>query len=599
MRGQPHLIKRGNVFQWRRRIRCLSTQIVDLKVSLRTTDPKIALILARKLTGESDGILQQLLGKNIGMREAQIWLGHVVQREREKIDNIQLLQRMDASNPEDDRGHDDAFKAAWNWLADHGLSAAPPVNGESLTGSADKMRILSTINLLRANLKSQHVNAVEDFKKLTGMGEVSALDTMSVMAMLIEGKRAAWNKGPAALNDIRSLAEALANGEPVQALPPATPNTQPVQHQPVTPSAEVGPALDEDFVKIPAIIERMIGHKRAAKIDEKTLKQYRSFGQLFVTMIEIDDIRKLNQSHARAFRAYLHEISKFHGKSPKDKTMSRDELLAKAKTMPAEDVGLSVGTINRHLEHFSEVVTFAADEEIHVSPKLAPNKLRLKDVVRDQDKCATFSEDLLRKLFEGPVWTGSQSEYYQTSPGNIVVKNGLFWAPIVCAYTGARREEIAGLATEDIGEEAGIPFLNLHFSELRRLKNNVSIRKVPIHGRLIELGFLDYVEKMRAQGSKDLFPCLREGANGKHGKKLGRKMRDVIDVALGDEGAEYTFQGIRHYVQHHLDLDSNNPPKIVRDIVGHEGKDEHEKVYGRTSPLSLKLEVLHRLPIVF
>lgn len=598
MFGQPHLIKRGNVFQWRRRIRSLSTEIVDLKVSLRTSDPKTALILARQLTAESDGILQKLLSKRIGMAEARVWLGHVVQREREKIDNMQLLQRMDASNPEDDRGHDDAFKAAWNWLADNGLNAAPPAQGDFAAGSADKMRTLATINLLRSNLQSQHFSAVQDFKNLTGVSDVSAFETLSVMAMLIEGKRAAWNKGPAALNDIRSLAEALASGDPAQALPPAAQHTQPVKQQPLPPMAEAEPPLGSDFVSVPAIIERMISHKRAAKIDEKTLKQYRSFGQFFVTLIEIDDIRKLNQSHARAFRAYLHEISKFHGKSPKDKAMSRDELLAKAKMLPAEDVGLSVGTINRHLEHFGEVVTFAADEEIPVNPKLDPNKLRLKDVVRDQDKCATFSEDLLRKMFEGPVWTGSQSEYYQTSPGNIVVKNGLYWAPILCAYSGARREEIAGLATEDIGDEAGIPFLSLHFSEFRRLKNNVSIRKVPIHSRLIDLGFLDYVEKMRAQGSKDLFPCLREGTNGKHGRKLGRKMRDVIDIALGDEGAEYTFHSIRHYVQNHLDLDSRNPPKIVRDIVGHEGRDEHEKVYGRTSPLALKLEVLQRLPIV-
>ena len=598
MYGQPHLIKRGNVFQWRRRVRSLSTRIVDLKVSLRTSDPKIALILARKLTAESDGILQQLIGKRIGIEEARIWLSHVVKRERDKIDELQLLQRMDASDPEDDRSLDEAFKTAWSWLADNGLSAAPPSQKDFVAAASDKMRILDTINLLRASLHAQRSKTVEEFQHLTGVGDMSALDTMKVIAMLIEGKRAAWNKGPAALNDIRGLAEALACGEPATALPPVLPHPQPIQHQPLPSSSEASAPFNPEFVKIPAIIERMIGHKRAAKIDEKTLNQYRSFGQLLVTLIEIDDIRLLNQSHARAFRAHLHEISKFHGKSPKDKTMSRDELIAKAQTLPAEQVGLSVGTINRHLEHFGEVVIFATDEEIPVNPKLDPNKLRMKDDVRDQDKCATFPEDLLRKMFEGPVWTGSYSEYYQTSPGTLIVKNGLYWAPIVCAYSGARREEIAGLATEDIGEEAGIPYLGLHFSEFRRLKNNVSIRKVPIHNRLIELGFLEYVEKMRAQGSKDLFPCLREGTDGKHGRKLGRRMRDVIDVALGDEGADYTFHSIRHYVQNHLDLDSRNPPKIVRDIVGHEGRDQHEKVYGKTSPLDLKLEVLHRLPIV-
>jgi hypothetical protein len=94
---------------------------------------------------------------------------------------------MDASDPEDDRRHDDAFKAAWNWLADNGLSKAPPAQKDFVAASSDKMRILDTINLLRASLQAQRSRTVVDFKDLTGVGDVSALETVNVIAMLIEG----------------------------------------------------------------------------------------------------------------------------------------------------------------------------------------------------------------------------------------------------------------------------------------------------------------------------------------------------------------------------------------------------------------------------
>ena len=82
------------------------------------------------------------------------------------------------------------------------------------------------------------------------------------------------------------------------------------------------------------------------------------------------------------------------------------------------------------------------------------------------------------------------------------------------AFTGARREEIAGLAPADIVEIDGIECLNIEDSELRRIKNISSNRIVPIHTRLIKIGFLELVEKARAEGRVDLFPDLREPASG-------------------------------------------------------------------------------------
>ncbi len=76
-----------------------------------------------------------------------------------------------------------------------------------------------------------------------------------------------------------------------------------------------------------------------------------------------------------------------------------------------------------------------------------------------------------------------------------IFKNGIYWVPLIGAYTGARREEIAGLAPSDIIEVEGICCFTIEDSELRRIKNLSSRRLIPIHSHLIELGFLDYIQK--------------------------------------------------------------------------------------------------------
>jgi hypothetical protein len=173
----------------------------------------------------------------------------------------------------------------------------------------------------------------------------------------------------------------------------------------------------------------MNAFKREEGIEEKTLRQYESFATLFVRLTGIEDVRKIRQSHASAFRADLQKIPTSWGKSPADRTASREEIMARAAKLPADKVGLSVGTLNRHLEHLKQIVEWADGEGIAIDSRLKPGKLRRKDKVRARDKKASFTTEQLRVLFRNPVWTGSESERYQTRPGRKIHRNGLYWAP--------------------------------------------------------------------------------------------------------------------------------------------------------------------------
>jgi integrase len=585
MLNQPHLSKRGNTYQWRRRLRRQSTGIVDIKLSLGTTDLRCAHILSRRISAESDIVMEQLIHQQITSDMARRWLASVITKEREKIEKLKLLHRFDSRNPADDSRHDQATADAW-----------AQVNANGLHGATYELPLVSlNLDIIRDDLTSQaRQNIIQrDFKALTGHPQLSAFDRAKLMSLLIAGKAAAWNRHGEALADIDTAADDLwDSASQLLASEPESPSVPPQ----IVPAPEVeAVTLDPGML---AVVSRMNEMKRSEGIEEKTLRQYESFVGLFTTLTGISDVRQIRQTDATGFRAALYKLPKSWGKSPADRNATREEIMARAAKLPPKKVGLSIGTINRHLEHLGQIVEWASDEGIAVNPKLKPGKLRRKDTVRDCDKKQAFTEAELRRLFKSPAWSGSKSEYHQTDPGTEIYRNGVYWSPLIGAFTGARREEIAGLAPADIVERDGIPCLSIEDSEVRRIKNISSKRIVPIHSRLIALGFLDFVEEARAKGQAELFPDLREPATGKHGRKLGRRMRQIVDKTFGAEGAGLSFHSLRHYVQGTLEHVPEVTDKVLRDIVGHEGKDTHERTYSKPTPPAVLQAAIEKLPTV-
>ena len=609
MQGHPHLFRRGNVYHWRRRSRRFSTGIVDIKLSLGTADLRTAHMLCRRISAESDIAMEQIVNQRITPEAARRWLSHVIRKERAKIEGLKMLRRVDSRDPEGDLRHDEATADALSHIRRFGLHA-PPTQGD------DTRLMRQMLDVLQADLTSETRNRIiaREFGELTGQDRLSAFDRVTVMNLLIAGKAAAWKQHDAVLDDIDGTADAImaetsgfmgrteASPEPWRKSSVATALLLENPSEITTtetgkPAATPGSDPDLPDASLQAIVRRMNEAKRLEKVEEKTLKQYSSFARLFTTLTGIDDIRHIRQNHVTAFRAVLHKLPKSWGKSPADQTATREEILARAARLPPEKIGLSVGTINRHLEHLGQIIECASDEGIPVDGRLKPTKLRRKDPVRDRDKKQAFTVGDLKKFFRTPVWTGSRSEHYQTDPGPDVLRNGVFWCPLIGAYTGARREEIAGLAPSDIMECDGILFFIIEDSDLRRVKNISSIRMIPIHSRLIELGFMDHVREARAAGQPDLFPGLREPKSGQHGRKLGRRMRQIIDATLGPAGEGLSFHSFRHYVQSTLE-DIGVAEKVVRDIIGHEGKDTHQRNYSKPTPFHLLKEAIERLPVV-
>jgi integrase len=206
----------------------------------------------------------------------------------------------------------------------------------------------------------------------------------------------------------------------------------------------------------------------------------------------------------------------------------------------------------------------------------------------------------LRHLLTAPIWRGCAGLWERFEAGTNIYHDAWYWASLILVLTGCRSDEGCGLALSDIMDGAPAPYLHIRPNALRRIKTAASNRKVPIHPRLVELGFLDYVKEMRALGHEALFPELRHQELGfDHnfydkifeplraymfpngtGRKKGRKDVDV--------------RSIRSRCVSHL-RDVGCPKHLAQAIVGHEVGDVTSDIYEEDPDPALLLPWVKKL----
>ncbi|MGZ3360672.1 MAG: site-specific integrase [Xanthobacteraceae bacterium] len=163
------------------------------------------------------------------------------------------------------------------------------------------------------------------------------------------------------------------------------------------------------------------------------------------------------------------------------------------------------------------------------------------------------------------------------------------WVPWICAYTGARVNEITPLTGRDFFTRDGIPMIRVR-AEINKTR---MFREVPVHGHLIEQGLLDYA---KSRGARPLFYDPRRSRGGKdsnpHYKKVGERLAEWVrslgidDGVAPNHGWRHRFSTVSRFVA---------MPEDVRNIIqGHAGAKVADH-YGETWPL-VALREIEKLP---
>lgn len=231
-------------------------------------------------------------------------------------------------------------------------------------------------------------------------------------------------------------------------------------------------------------------------------------------------------------------------------------------------------------------------------------------------KRRAFLKDEMQKIFN--------SDYYRKRRYNVPHQ---YWVPLLAAFTGARLNEIAQLCPSDIRQDdEGLWYFDITTTDDdgKSLKNEASKRIVPVHQKLIDLHFIEYVKTKKAENAKNIFDIEPERAD-RYGRGPARWFNDeYLRGYLKITDRTVVFHSFRHRFitsMHQAIFDatdikgeliaSTTPALILRRMVGHSdlsimtagrGNDAHTDTYtGALSIRSMKkvIDLLEYPEVIF
>jgi integrase len=227
---------------------------------------------------------------------------------------------------------------------------------------------------------------------------------------------------------------------------------------------------------------------------------------------------------------------------------------------------ISERRINIYISSMKSLFAWAKNQGLYEGENPFSSIAAPKTKVKQAEKKGPYTADQLTQLFASPIYTGHSRQRFKA--GAMMVKDSLYWIPLLALFTGARREELCQLKTTDIRQEQGVWVMDVNDAGDNHLKNDSSLRKIPLHPQLEKLGFLTYHKKIHASRDKMLFPDLIY-SKGKQrwGNEFGKKFNAYLKNIKLRQGRE-DFHSFRHTLTDAL-REAGVQSDLIMAITGH------------------------------
>jgi len=244
----------------------------------------------------------------------------------------------------------------------------------------------------------------------------------------------------------------------------------------------------------------------------------------------------------------------------------------------------SPGTVKgKYLCALRATLAWAVEKRL-ITKNVAMNvKVRVPKKIKSRDRDFTQNEAQI-------ILKSSRLPYPSRSEFDRLARR---WIPWLCAYTGARVNEISQLRGSDVEQLDGIWTIRIT-PEAGTVKNGEA-RHVPIHSHLIEQGFIPVAQ---AAGNMPIFydvgRITRPGIANRYYKKVGERLRDWIrlEVGITDLNVQPNH-GWRHTFKTRA-IDAGIPERIADAIQGHAPRSVGQS-YGAVS-LQAKRNAIEAMP---
>jgi len=206
-----------------------------------------------------------------------------------------------------------------------------------------------------------------------------------------------------------------------------------------------------------------------------------------------------------------------------------------------------------------------------------------------------FSDADLKVLFSSPLFTSCAGKLRRMTPGDEVLRDGFYWIPLIGALSGMRVTEIVQLTLADAVTDGEVPIFKVRGDKAhgQSVKSEAGLRDVPIHCRLLELGFGEFVDARKSDASggrlfSDVTLAETGGGGGEFSKWFGRQTRKIGLYRPG-----LVFHSFRHRFIDAL-RENSEPSYVIKTIVGHEGGDVTSG-YGTAVSLKVRQTAIDRV----
>jgi integrase len=291
-----------------------------------------------------------------------------------------------------------------------------------------------------------------------------------------------------------------------------------------------------------------------------------------------DDVIGRRESTTTSYKTPWRELQRvaadFRLISPSDITKSHIQEVV----VRMENRGLDTETVLSRVQKLRRIFQTAIQYDLLTTNPANDVACRTRDPMSTIEiRRLPFSEDELQTIFRSPIYTKQTRSRGQSGEAS-------YWIPLLMHFTGARPEELAGLALDDMLHSPHgwmLRILNrpvladqklfdddeVPKSHRRKLKGRPSVRDIPVATELIDLGLLRYVRWLRAQGHTMFFPTLKKDANDKLSSGF-TKFFGRYKKAIGIVDPNKVLYSFRHNMKDYLEK-ALIPSKYVKRILGH------------------------------
>ncbi|MBR1399365.1 MAG: site-specific integrase [Alphaproteobacteria bacterium] len=305
---------------------------------------------------------------------------------------------------------------------------------------------------------------------------------------------------------------------------------------------------------------------------ENRLYQCRSCLEVIFALINKKYVESLNVHDCEFISSKIYFLPKNYLKQklPKDKKL-RDYLLPYAS-----EKTIATSTAKKYLNVFKEFLAFC-QRKGYVN-----QVLNVQIEVPSRNNGASydrFSKKELIKIFDA-------DNYFLYSNKKFLFR---FYVMLLGLYSGARLNELCQIYCDDVKKQGNIYYIDINDSRSdQHLKNKSSNRLIPVHPKLVEMGFIDYIKKVREQNNERVFYQFTYSGRNHYTDKMSKWFGRYLDY-LGIESRKKVFHSFRHTVKPEL-RDAGVKQEYQNMICGWEGRDTGERFYGR----SVNLKILYR-----